>query len=77
MEDLGAPSRRYQASDWNVSGQTLMDSSSSMSHSVSSSGVARDRGAGNGARGEVDYIYGNHDSHISWADGTIPPTFTI
>ena len=66
----------YFADDW--SGTTLLDSSGNSRHATTSSGnITKTTGSGNGATGNITYIYGGTSSTISWPNGSIPANFTI
>lgn len=69
VQDIAGPFRHYRASDWDGGGEKLVDTSGNRADSVSSSGVSKGTAEGNGARGAVDYVFGDRLSHLSWTAG--------
>eukprot|EP00961_Rhodomonas_salina_P234521 3169523-Rhodomonas_salina.1 len=76
LQDFAPPLRRYRAGDWDAASGTLVDSGTLQQDSVTSVGVAKASGRGNGAREVIDYVYGSTASTLVWADDTIPDNFT-
>ena len=66
----------YFAEDW--SGTTLLDSSGNGRHATTAGTITKTSGFGNGANGNITYIYGGTTSSIIWPAGSTPSSsFTI
>jgi len=64
----------YSPDSW--ANNTLYDLTNNGRH-ASTSSVNFNRSPGNGANGNLAYLYGNTSSTINWPNGSIPSTFTI
>ena len=65
----------YLAEDW--SNNTLYDSSGNGRDAITSGNINIKQESGNGADGNITYIYGGTDTKVIWPSGSIPGNFTI
>ena len=74
---LKAPWGIYDAAHWSAADAILPEDSKNGKDVISEGTIKHGSGVGNGAKGDVSFIFGGTTSRLFWPEDSIPTSFTI